>query len=38
MPTGRTIKINGLSLNAPIKLQCNISINALVKPQPGHSI
>lgn len=38
MPNGRTIKINGLSLNAPIKLQCKISINALVKPQPGHSI
>ena len=38
MPTGRTIKINGLSLNASIKLQCNMSINALVKPQPGHSI
>ena len=38
MPTGRIIKINGLSLYAPIKLQCNKSINALIKPQPGHSI
>jgi hypothetical protein len=38
MPAGRTIKINGLSLKASIKLQCNMSINALVNPQPGHSI
>lgn len=38
MPNGRTIKINGLLLNAPIKFKCNISTNPLVKPQPKHSI
>ena len=38
MPSGNTIKIKGFALKAPVMLHCNMSIKAVVNPQPGHSI